>query len=39
MSKKDDFKGFVKNHPELVSYIKNKEMTWQDFYKHQFYNY
>lgn len=32
MSKKDEFKGFVKNHPELVSYIKNKEMTWQDFY-------
>jgi len=32
MSKKDDFKGFVKNHPELVNYIKSKEMTWQDFY-------
>lgn len=32
MSKKDDFKGFVKGHPELVNFIKNKEMTWQDFY-------
>ena len=32
MSKKDEFKGFVKNHPELVTFIKNKEMTWQDFY-------
>lgn len=32
MSKKDDFKGFVKNHPELVNFIKNKEMNWQDFY-------
>ena len=32
MSKKEEFKEFVKNHPELVKYIKNKDMTWQDFY-------
>ena len=32
MSKKEEFKEFVKNHPELVGFIKNKEMTWQDFY-------
>lgn len=32
MSKKEEFKGFVRNHPELVSFIKNKEMSWQDFY-------
>ena len=32
MSKKEEFKGFVKNHPELVKFIKSKEMSWQDFY-------
>jgi len=32
VSKKEDFKKFVKNHPELVKYIKTKEMSWQDFY-------
>jgi len=32
VSKKEEFKGFVKGHPELVNFIKNKEMTWQDFY-------
>ena len=33
MDKKENFKNFISNHPELVSYIKNKEMTWQDFYE------
>ncbi len=33
MSKKADFKIFISNHPELVTYIKNKEYTWQDFYE------
>lgn len=33
MSKKEEFKSFVSNHPELVTYIKNKEHTWQDFYE------
>ena len=32
MSKKEEFKDFVRNHPELVKYIKSKEMNWQDFY-------
>ena len=32
MGKKEEFKNFVKNHPELVKFIKNKEMSWQDFY-------
>lgn len=33
MDKKQEFKEFIKVHPELVSYVKNKEMTWQDFYE------
>ena len=33
MNKKEEFKNFISNHPELVEYVKNKEMTWQDFYE------
>ena len=33
MDKKTLFKEFVSKHPELVTYIKNKENTWQDFYE------
>ena len=33
MSKKDEFKEFIRNKPELVEYIKNKEMTMQGFYE------
>ncbi len=33
MDKKEAFKTFISNHPELVEYVKNKEMTWQDFYE------
>ncbi len=33
MSKKEEFKEFIKNKPELVEYIKNKEMTLQGFYE------
>ncbi|MDD2239021.1 MAG: spore coat protein YlbD [Bacilli bacterium] len=33
MSKKEEFKIFISKHPELVSYIKNREHTWQDFYE------
>jgi len=33
MSKKDDFKEFVKTKPELVSFIKDGQMTWQKFYE------
>lgn len=33
MSKKDEFKEFIRNKPELVEYIKNKDMTMQGFYE------
>lgn len=33
MSKKDDFKAFISTKPELVEFIKNKEMTMQSFYE------
>lgn len=33
MDKKEAFKDFVSKHPELVSYVKSKENTWQDFYE------
>jgi len=33
MSKKDDFKESVKTKPELVSFIKDGQMTWQKFYE------
>ncbi len=33
MSKKEEFKEFVKMHPELVTYVKDKKNTWQDFYE------
>lgn len=33
MDKKEAFKLFISNHPELLNYIKNKEMTFQDFYE------
>ena len=33
MSKKDEFKLFVKTHPELINYIKSNEMTWQKFFE------
>lgn len=33
MNKLDSFKDFVKNNPSLLKYVKNKEMTWQNFYE------
>lgn len=33
MSKKEEFKEFIKNKPELVEFIKNKEQTMQGFYE------
>lgn len=33
MDKKEQFKNFMSAHPELVSYIQRKEMSWQDFYE------
>lgn len=33
MDKKEEFKSFARLHPELLDYIRNKEMTWQNFYE------
>jgi len=33
MDKKEEFKVFVKKHPELVNYVKMRKNTWQDFYE------
>lgn len=33
MDKKEEFKNFARLHPELVSYIKSGEMSWQKFYE------
>lgn len=33
MSKKDDFKLFVSKHPELITNVKNNNMTWQKYYE------
>ena len=33
MAKKEEFKEFVKNNPQLLKYVKNNEMTWQKFYE------
>ena len=33
MSKKEEFKLFVKNHPELIRYVKSGEMSWQNFFE------
>ena len=33
MNKKDEFKEFVKKHPNLVNSVKDKKYTWQDLYE------
>lgn len=33
MDKKEQFKTFVKSHPELIRHVKNGSMTWQKFYE------
>lgn len=33
MSKKEEFKRFVSNHPKLVNVVKNKEHSWQDLFE------
>ena len=33
MSKKEEFKTFIKTKPELVDFIKDGSMTWQKFYE------
>ncbi len=30
---KEDFKRFVRSHPELVNHVNNGSMTWQKFYE------
>ncbi len=32
-NKLEEFKQFVKKNPYLITYVKNKEMTWQSFYE------
>ena len=32
-NKIENFKSFVKEHPSLIKYVKNKEMSWQSFYE------
>jgi len=33
MSKKEEFKIFIKNHPELIKYVKSGDMSWQKFFE------
>ena len=33
MDKKAEFKEFAAKHPELVSFVKSGEMSWQKFYE------
>lgn len=33
MSKKEEFKEFVRLHPELIKFVENDTMTWQKFYE------
>ena len=30
---KEDFKRFVRSHPELIQYVNNGNMSWQKFYE------
>lgn len=30
---KDDFKRFVRSHPELIGHVNNGSMSWQKFYE------
>lgn len=33
MAKIDNFKLFVKNNPNLITYVKNNTMSWEKFYE------
>ena len=33
IAKIDNFKLFVKNNPNLITYVKNNTMSWQKFYE------
>lgn len=33
MEKKNEFKDFIKENPELINKVKSGEKSWQDYYK------
>lgn len=33
MSKKEEFKQFAKNHPELISSVRSGDTSWQNLYE------
>ena len=33
MTKLDNFKIFVRKNPNLITYVRNKNMSWQEFYE------
>ena len=33
MTRKEEFKEFVRKNPSLIKYVKNGEMNWQKFYE------
>lgn len=33
MTKIDNFKVFIRQNPSLITYVRNKNMTWQEFYE------
>ena len=33
MKSKEEFKSFVRRHPELIKFVKSGEMNWQKFYE------
>ena len=33
LTKKEEFKNFVRTNPNLATYVENDEMTWQKFYE------
>jgi hypothetical protein len=33
MSKKEEFKDFVRKNPNLIKHVKSNDMTWQKFYE------
>ena len=33
LTKKEEFKKFVRTNPNLATYVENDEMTWQKFYE------
>ena len=33
LTKKDEFKEFVRKNPRLINFVKSGDMTWQKFYE------